>query len=259
MSDCAFRMQATLTVGVTALAGAIALPASATTLVSDGVNVVANSTLAGKTVTDLHTGSWAAVPATLVEQANALALAGSDHVSTTGLTTAFWTSADSGSVQFTRYVWDFLVGDTANAPVASDLTQGRGGGDWTYAFTATQNGQFSMAYNVAPVAGGNPFGLWGRSIDWSSGGGLPVSNALNPTASGVFTRSLVSGQTYTIGLNDNPNIGFNGAPGAYSGYMDGVFNWSITGVPEPGAWTLMITGFGLAGAALRRRRALAAA
>ena len=29
--------------------------------------------------------------------------------------------------------------------------------------------------------------------------------------------------------------------------------------PEPAAWTLMIAGFGLAGAALRRRRSLAAA
>ena len=32
-----------------------------------------------------------------------------------------------------------------------------------------------------------------------------------------------------------------------------------TGVPEPAAWTLMIAGFGLAGAALRRRRAIASA
>jgi hypothetical protein len=34
---------------------------------------------------------------------------------------------------------------------------------------------------------------------------------------------------------------------------------SIAAVPEPGAWALMIGGFGMAGAALRRRRALAAA
>jgi len=32
-----------------------------------------------------------------------------------------------------------------------------------------------------------------------------------------------------------------------------------TSVPEPGTWALMISGFGLAGAALRRRRALTAA
>lgn len=32
---------------------------------------------------------------------------------------------------------------------------------------------------------------------------------------------------------------------------------TLVGVPEPAAWTLMIAGFGAAGAALRRRRALA--
>ncbi|MBS0360963.1 MAG: PEPxxWA-CTERM sorting domain-containing protein [Proteobacteria bacterium] len=43
---------------------------------------------------------------------------------------------------------------------------------------------------------------------------------------------------------------------------DGVDNVSLTsvapGVPEPASWALMIGGFGLAGAALRRRRAAAA-
>ena len=33
---------------------------------------------------------------------------------------------------------------------------------------------------------------------------------------------------------------------------------SVGGVPEPGTWALMISGFGLAGATLRRRRAVAA-
>jgi hypothetical protein len=31
---------------------------------------------------------------------------------------------------------------------------------------------------------------------------------------------------------------------------------NVTGVPEPGSWALMISGFGLAGSAVRRRRAL---
>jgi len=41
----------------------------------------------------------------------------------------------------------------------------------------------------------------------------------------------------------------------------GVFfdNVSVSGAPEPAAWALMIGGFGLAGASLRRRRAAAAA
>ncbi len=36
----------------------------------------------------------------------------------------------------------------------------------------------------------------------------------------------------------------------------GSFDYQMTAVPEPGAWTLTILGLGLAGAALRRRRTL---
>jgi hypothetical protein len=39
------------------------------------------------------------------------------------------------------------------------------------------------------------------------------------------------------------------------GYLD---NINITAVPEPGTWALMIGGFGMAGAALRRRRLVVA-
>ncbi len=39
---------------------------------------------------------------------------------------------------------------------------------------------------------------------------------------------------------------------------DGHQSFVLGGVPEPATWALMIGGFGLAGAALRRRRALAA-
>ena len=38
------------------------------------------------------------------------------------------------------------------------------------------------------------------------------------------------------------------------GTAQGVFLFSDTGVPEPATWAMMLVGFGLAGAALRRRR-----
>lgn len=51
-------------------------------------------------------------------------------------------------------------------------------------------------------------------------------------------------------------INLGGAPS----YGNEITNVSLTGgVPEPAAWMLMIGGFGLAGAALRHRRAAAAA
>jgi hypothetical protein len=48
-----------------------------------------------------------------------------------------------------------------------------------------------------------------------------------------------------------------GSGGADAGYIDNILVQS-TAVPEPAAWALMLAGFGLGGAALRRRRALMA-
>lgn len=46
----------------------------------------------------------------------------------------------------------------------------------------------------------------------------------------------------------------NGAPGGGGRFVGSINYPSIAGVPEPATWALMIGGFGLAGAALRRRR-----
>jgi hypothetical protein len=265
MGSSAFGPRAIPEATALALVAALALPAAAATAVRGTLNVVANSTLAGSTAIDLDSQSWVIVPEPLDVVASAEAMAGADSVDTGGLAEANWGSADSGSVFFFNYGWDFHVSDPTHAPASSNLTVGRGGDDWTYTFVATRSGEFRMTYSVAPVALGEPFGLWGWAIDWSGpGGGLPLppGAALDPTASGVFARAILAGQTYTIGLNGNPNIAFDRAPGDYSGHMDGEFRWKITDAvvaPEPDAWALMITGLGSVGAALRRRRGSVAA
>ena len=71
---------------------------------------------------------------------------------------------------------------------------------------------------------------------------------------GVFNLGLGGGGTYGYVLNSsviNPGGGC-----CTAGSTD--INLHVAGVPEPATWGLMISGFGLAGAALRRRRAAVA-
>ncbi|MBA3897825.1 MAG: DUF642 domain-containing protein [Sphingomonadaceae bacterium] len=96
----------------------------------------------------------------------------------------------------------------------------------------------------------------------------------NPYSTSTATATLSAGSlndaiTSTSGLNFNvysaqftassalTTLTFANTVGANQGgiALDAV---SITAVPEPGEWALMIAGFGIAGWALRRRRRVAA-
>jgi len=69
-------------------------------------------------------------------------------------------------------------------------------------------------------------------------------------------------QSSLSAINSSGSFGFffNGAPGAYQEYASGqggtfdTIKIGAGGVPEPATWALMLSGFGLIGATLRRRR-----
>jgi hypothetical protein len=63
---------------------------------------------------------------------------------------------------------------------------------------------------------------------------------------------------FSVGVGSGWNGAFTGYADNISWTIDGVTtttNFEVAGIPEPGAWCLMILGFGLAGGALRRRSA----
>ena len=102
-------------------------------------------------------------------------------------------------------------------------------------------------------------------------GFAPQSAALS--ASSHYTRMVNPGEVFDIGYELSTLFAKGSVDASHTALIsfdlpDGVFLTAASGatfgdlpsaaVPEPAAWALMIAGFGLAGATLRRRRALAA-
>lgn len=173
---------------------------------------------------------------------------GGGYVTTRSSASASWINSASGVVAFRDMGW------TRNSPLNHEAKLNNfffGTNVWSYTFQATSNGAFSMNYNV--WASGNTFGLLGVLIHWSGpGGDLDLQDPYNPTASGVFTRSVSSGTTYTVGIHNRGNVFSAAGQGFSQGAMSADFNWSIGVVPEPATvLTILIGGIGLL---LRRKR-----
>ena len=110
-----------------------------------------------------------------------------------------------------------------------------------------QTYQLSWDYGGRTSGGPSAMDVWfGGQYLTTNGGSVGVwtHNAFTVTATSTSETLIFQG------------LDLGGAPS----YGNEVTNVSLTGgVPEPASWALMIGGFGLAGAALRRRRALTVA
>jgi hypothetical protein len=149
-------------------------------------------------------------------------------VTTTNGATANWTDSDNGTVSFTNVGWS-----------AQSVTSGSGlasvdGTGWTYQFVAVASGFFALNYDVT-TSGTNTFGLNGFNFIWS-GPGDGATIAAN--SSGVLTRNVAAGTTYTVELTENANI--SGILGTRTAVMDGTFTFHV--VPEPSSLVLLGVG-----------------
>ncbi|MCU0890517.1 MAG: PEPxxWA-CTERM sorting domain-containing protein [Sandarakinorhabdus sp.] len=153
------------------------------------------------------------------------------------------------------------------------------GSDLTFEFMGSESGNrdsFRAAGNTITFSENSGFTGWGVNAsdtafysagaisDWffDSVGG--VSNAqIGDTAFGIFLpQGFSAGDTFRtrvlyLGFDDQPSNADDNHDDFIVRVTVGGFNPG--GVPEPGTWAMLIAGFGMVGAARRRRRAVVAA
>lgn len=143
-------------------------------------------------------------------------------------------------------------------------------------FNFLANTLYTFSFDLSGNQRGGPANNWFVGVQYDAGntynffrlggafGNIDVFQGFGTIGSstGGFTASETPFQTYTIGFSlQNP-----GAASFYIGSNDAsnagpiIDNLSINGgaVPEPASWAMLIAGFGLVGAAARRRRLIAA-
>lgn len=122
---------------------------------------------------------------------------------------------------------------------------------------ATSGTLVSIALDLLP-------GVYDLSFDYSGNQRNAAASAFTASIADLaFNSGLLSSstpfahfaQSFTIGAAGTYHLTFAQAagPGNEGNILDNVL---LTAVPEPASWAMMIVGFGLAGGAMRRRRAM---
>lgn len=106
------------------------------------------------------------------------------------------------------------------------------------------------------ITSSHPAGDFTQNVNFVVNGVRIDARIIPATSVGQFERRYLANFRIPTGLHNITVRGSSGVNGVYSGLL------TLSGVPEPSSWALMIGGFGLTGAAMRRRArksALAAA
>ena len=232
------------------LAAAAAVPATAAVVANSGsVQVTAYSEISGNGYPLFDSMNAAGFPGAASAQIENTVFNYTGYTQSFGRVDAVWQAPDMGQVLFTDFGWLF---NGASDDVGQAARLNGGGPNWTYDFFLTTPSKLTVTYDVQ--GSNRTFGLQGWFLADNATTILDLLDVNDPTASGTFTYSLGPGG-HVLTLSNNANLSTEGYLVDWRGDMFGMFDWSITAVPEPGTWALLITGFAMTGAVLRRRKA----
>lgn len=239
--------------------------AHATVSIAGSVNLQASALVdPPASVNPSHGDSWTGAPRDLRTSAGVSQVVGTDSVAVHGRILANWASADAGSVSIEDYGWTVVANDPSIHAIGPSLSAGFDGPfDWSYQFMATRDGRFDLNLDLIG-AGTDLLGLGFWNLNFADGADATETALLHGYAAAPtgeitanFSHDLIAGHTYTVGLRNFDNFSTFGitTDSSTSAQEGGVVFWAITsdGVPEPSTWAFAVAGFGLAGAALRRR------
>lgn len=172
---------------------------------------------------------------------------GSDFLATNDTTSITgWRVLSSGVDYTDDTVWDAFTGDR------SVELSGIGSGGVSQKI----NNQFVVGkqYKINFVLSANPFAADGvyRAVVSATGGGAQLFT-YTKTASNSPTNMLYQNYTYIwTATNVSSGIQFRSLGASPFGVI--LDNVSVSLVPEPATWSLLIAGFAMTGFAMRRRR-----
>jgi hypothetical protein len=196
---------------------------------------------------------------------------GQDKVVSTDNAKASFASADVGAFHADSS-WSANLPDRRSAGFAEMDNADKGVGilpAFDYVFDAVgADNFFSMDFLVAPAANvaGIQRGAWDMNL--LEDGRSVAFRTLDDGGNGTFSSALQTGHRYELRLRDNAGLLLPaGAFRNIEASDSADFSFRISqaagggggdgggGVPEPSAWALVILGFGMTGAALRRAAA----
>ena len=219
---------------------ALVTPASAAVIFQDA-SITSSSTTNAKNIRRNQEVRVKSDETTVPDQLVAIANPSSTvaGASSSGLVNGIATFSGDGSAGTFGVNYATSAATTAANATASAI----GSYSYLYNFVLTSAAKFTGTYSVSNAGNTNPF----ASLTSIGGTNLPT---------GAGSGSVILGAgTYALGI-DSATFSSNasGVSGLSSLSGNDFYSFSISAVPEPAAWAMMIVGFGLVGASMRRLR-----